>query len=301
MGSWPLLRRWVLSSAATAALACGGNELTLPTEGEDGGGSTGGSTPPPSNPAPTNPAPSTPAPGNPEPSNPGPSNPGPSTPAPTAARIEAVEGNSQRAVTGEEVPVRPAVRVVDSQGNPVAGYPVTFVVTTGAGTLLNPAQATDSEGIARVGRWTLGSAGVNTVEARAETLAGSPVVLEATVLSRADVDHFVFVMEPDGARVDQSQTVEVALVDAAGNVVPLSGIEMYLGLFRREEADQPYSVRNDLLLGDRFADTRKGIATFRLGVSRSGTYQFRVLSDELPELGLHGPEPYVFSRHFNVY
>jgi hypothetical protein len=35
-------------------------------------------------------------------------------------------------------------------------------------------------------------------------------------------------------------------------------------------------------------------------VNRSGTYRFRALSDELPFLGPHGPEPYLFSETFQV-
>jgi hypothetical protein len=275
-------RHFVLALFVLAAVGCGGDQLTLPSDEGDGGGTTGGT------------APATPPASTPEPLPP------PDTPVPSAARIEPLEGLSQVAVTGQDVTVSPAVRVLDSLGQPVAGYPVTFVVTAGGGTLLNPSQSTDSDGIARVARWTLGSPGSNTVEARADALSGSPVLFQATALSRADVDHFVFVTQPDGVQIGEIQTVQVALVDALGNVVPLSGIEMYLGLFRREE-DQQYSVRNDLLSGARFADTNDGVATFHLGVSKAGTYQFRALSDELPELGPHGPEPFLFSSPFNVY
>jgi len=125
-------------------------------------------------------------------------------------------------------------------------------------------------------------------------------VFEATALSRGDVDHFVFVVQPDGVRVNKAQTIQVAMVDAAGNVVPLSGIEIYLGLFKRQDNGE-YRVRNKVLRGDRFADTENGVATFDLALSEVGTYQFRALSDELPEVGPHGPEPFLFSRPFNVY
>jgi hypothetical protein len=267
MGSSLFLRRRVIAIATLAAVGCGGSELTLPDDGDSTGGSGANPSPPSA-------------------SNPG--------------RIAPVEGGSQTAVTGEDVPIRPAVRVVDSLGQPIGGYEVTFVVTGGGGTLLDPSQVTGPDGIARVGRWTLGSPGLNMVEARAESLSGSPVVFEATALSRADVDHFVFVVQPDGVRVNQAQTIQVAMVDRAGNVVPLSGIEIYLGLFKRQD-DGEYRVRNKVLRGDRFADTENGVATFRLALSEVGTYQFRALSDELPEVGPQGPEPFLFSRPFNVY
>ena len=46
--------------------------------------------------------------------------------------------------------------------------------------------------------------------------------------------------------------------------------------------------------------TGNGVAIFDLGVTKKGRYRFRVLSDQLPELGPHGPQPYLFSLPFNV-
>jgi hypothetical protein len=101
-------------------------------------------------------------------------------------------------------------------------------------------------------------------------------------------------------------TVEVALVDVDGNIVPLTGIEIYVDLFRSGR-DHPDNQR---ALGDRFRDTVNGVAVFELGVingssgdpvgvSESG-YRLRALTDELPELGPHGPEPWLFSSPFDV-
>jgi hypothetical protein len=259
-----ILRSFGVPVAVLTALGCGASQLTVPNEPTDGGD--------------------------------GPSSPGGS--GPTAAQIALVEGDSQIAATGAVVPVRPAVRITDANGQPVSGYQVIFVVTGGGGTLLNPSQTTGSDGIARVGAWTLGIPGPNTIEARAGSL--SPVVFHGTALSRAAVDRFVIVKQPEGVRVNESQAIQVAMVNAAGNVVPISGIEIYLGLFRRGD-DGQYSAHNDLLVGDRFATTENGVATFQLGVMKVGTYKFRALSDDLPEVGPHGPEPFLFSESFNVY
>jgi hypothetical protein len=264
MASSLFLRSFV-PLAALAALGCGASDLVVPADPTGGG-----------------------------------NGPAAGGPGPSAARIEAVAGDSQVAATGTEVAVRPAVRVTDADGQPVAEYNVTFVVTAGGGALLNPTQTTGSDGIAQVGAWTLGAPGLNTVEARAGPLSGSPEVFHATALSRVEVDRFVFLVQPEGVRVKESQTLQVAMVDAAGDVVPLSGIEIYLGLFRRGANDE-YSAHNDLLLGERFATTENGVATFQLGVKKVGTYKFRALSDDLPEVGPHGPEPFLFSRPFNVY
>jgi hypothetical protein len=120
------------------------------------------------------------------------------------------------------------------------------------------------------------------------------------------VHHLEFLVPPHDVREGEPFTLQVALTDVDGNVVPLSGIEVYVDLFRagREHPS------NDRALGDRFRDTVKGIATFDLrvvngsasgplGRSESG-YRFRALTDELPELGPHGPEPWLFSNPFDV-
>jgi hypothetical protein len=214
---------------------------------------------------------------------------------PTASRLELVEGDNQIAAPGAEVPVPPAVRVVDELGDPIPGYQVTFLVTDGGGSLLNPTQTTNEDGVARVDKWVLGSPGSNMVEARAGLL--TPVQFHATAISTGEVDHFVFMEQPEGTRVNEQQTIKVAMLDKSGNVVPLSGIEIYIGLFPRG-SELP---NNNLLVGNRFSDTENGIATFHLGVSRVGTYIMRALSDELPAVGPHGPEPFLYSKPFNVY
>jgi hypothetical protein len=213
--------------------------------------------------------------------------------------------------------VLPAVRVTDSRGQPVAGYGVTFVVTRGGGTVSGASQTTDADGIARVGGWTLGSAGDNRLEAQAGSLNGSPVVFRATATEEpppppppppppaAEPHHFIFVEPPHDVSENQEFTVKVAIVDAGGNIVPLSGIEIYIGLFREGEED-PSNTR---LLGDRFEDTRNGVAEFRFRVTNgnfgtvTGTserYRMRALSDELPQLGPYGPEPFLYSQLFTV-
>jgi hypothetical protein len=221
------------------------------------------------------------------------------TDAPIApvTRIEGIEGDNQNTPAGNQVPIQPAVRVVNPEGQPVPGVTVTFVVTSGGGSVVDATQVTNSEGIARVGSWRLGpNPGVNRLEARAASFDGSPVVFTAQGTSGGGVDHFVFWVQPPDVGTFEFFTVEVAMVDADGNLVPISGIEIYLGLFP-VGSENPNNTR---LLGDRFRDTENGIATFNLAVNERGTYRFRALSDELPFLGVHGPEPYLFSDTFQV-
>ena len=218
---------------------------------------------------------------------------------PLPALVEPVEGDGQRAAPGAEVPVAPAVRVLDGDGDPVEGFGVTFAVTAGGGSVAGADAVTGPDGVARVGRWTLGEApGTNTLEARAAGLAGSPVVFSAeAVAASSGIDRLVYVVEPP-SDVDEDETFEVrvALVDAEGGVVQRSGVEIYLALFR----DGDEHPANGLLEGDRSAGTDDGVAVFELSVRREGRYRLRALTDDLPELGPHGPEPYLFSERFEV-
>jgi hypothetical protein len=217
-------------------------------------------------------------------------------PAPT--RVESVEGDGQSAPVGTPVPIPPAVRVLDQDGQPLAGYEVTFVVIDGGGTVSGATQTTGADGIAAVDEWTLGDApGVNTLEARAGSLQGSPVTFTAEgTAPEPEVDRLVFLTPPRDVGVNETFRVEVALVDAEGDVVPLSGIFIYVGLFKEHE-DNP---TNDLLNGERFENTEDGIAAFDLRIERSGRYRLRALTDDLPELGPHGPEPWLYSEVFEV-
>ena len=105
------------------------------------------------------------------------------------------------------------------------------------------------------------------------------------------------VQPPEDVEARGRFRAEVALVDGDGDLVSLSGIVVYLGLFR-DGSDVP---SNSLLLGDRFQETRDGVAVFEdIGVTASGSYRLRALTDDLPEHGPHGPQPALFSDQFAV-
>ena len=217
--------------------------------------------------------------------------------APPVLTIEAIESIDQAAPAGSPVPVRPAVRVT-GDGEPVGGIEVRFEVAAGGGSVEDPVRLTNADGIARVGGWILGAdPGTNRLEASGEGLVGSPVQFTAEGTGSGPVDRLVFQVEPGDADVRERFRVEVALVDEDGDVVPLSGIVIYLALFRGDN-DVP---SNSLLIGDRFGETENGVAVFDdIGVTRAGTYRLRALTDDLPEHGPQGPEPHLFSRQFVV-
>ena len=213
------------------------------------------------------------------------------------ARMEEVAGDAQRAPVGSPVPVRPAVRILDQDGGPVAGVRVTFAVIGGGGSIEGADQTTDEDGVARVDSWTLGPApATNTLEARAD-VEGSPVFFTAEGFSLVQqVDRLVYLEQPHDAEKEETISFRVALVDADGEVVPLSGIFIYLDLFP-EGSDVP---ENTLLRGERFENTEAGIAEFDVFIEEKGSYRLEARTDDLPELGPHGPEPYLFSEVFRI-
>jgi len=77
-------------------------------------------------------------------------------------------GNGQSAVTNTAVAIAPAVIVTDEFANPVPGVSVDFAVTAGGGSVAGNPATTDTNGIARLGSWTLGSnEGSNTLRTTA--------------------------------------------------------------------------------------------------------------------------------------
>lgn len=100
-----------------------------------------------------------------------------------AGTVAVFEGNNQTGLVGFGVNVAPAVRVVNQSNQPLAGLAVTFAETGGGGSVTGASQLTGSDGVARVGKWTLGlSAGSNTMTATVtgSGFAGSPAQFTAT-------------------------------------------------------------------------------------------------------------------------
>ncbi len=101
-----------------------------------------------------------------------------------AAVIAPFAGNNLTGTAGGLVPTRAAVKVTDINGNFVAGYPVTFTVASGGGSVIGGTVTTDAAGIATVGNWRLGTAvGAQTLAATAAGLSGSPVTFTATAIA----------------------------------------------------------------------------------------------------------------------
>ncbi len=143
------------------------------------------------------------------------------------ASIAGTAGDGQSAVVASAVATAPAVLVRDADGNALAGIPVTFKVTGGAGSLTGANPVTGGDGIAAVGGWTLGrKAGTNTVAATISGLAvsGSPVVFGATA-TPGPVDAGKTTVDAAPATITASggsskSTITVTARDAYDNPIP---------------------------------------------------------------------------------
>ena len=112
---------------------------------------------------------------------------------PTTLVIHA--GDGQRAVAGAAVPGPVQVRVTGVAGAALEGVTVGFEVTAGGGSVESATAATDADGIASPGAWTLGDPGPQELRA---TVAGlDPVLLTATAL---DVPTTLAIHAGDGQR-----------------------------------------------------------------------------------------------------
>ncbi len=99
-----------------------------------------------------------------------------------SASVAAYAGGNQAAMAGTNVPTKPAVRVLDSNGNPVVGRSVTFAAATGGGSVTTATVNSDASGVATVGNWALGAtAQLNTLTATVAGtgITGNPVTFSA--------------------------------------------------------------------------------------------------------------------------
>jgi len=137
-------------------------------------------------------------------------------------------GDGQTAGTGTQLPVDPSVRVRDAFNNIKAGATVTFTVTAGGGFVNSPQDTTDAGGVASV-RWTLGTAGTNTLVATVAGagIGGNPVTFGATAVA-AGAPASIAVVEGDNQTNLQGFALNVppAVVvrDASNN--PVGGVEV---------------------------------------------------------------------------
>jgi len=136
------------------------------------------------------------------------------------ATVTPLSVTQQSAPVGGLVSSVPSVIVRDASGNPAANISVSFGITSGGGQLTGASQTTNTQGIATVGSWRLGSSpGTNTLTA---TVAGlAPVTFTAT--ATAGAPQTLEKTQGDNQQSQVSRPVPIApqvrVLDAAGNGV----------------------------------------------------------------------------------
>ena len=93
----------------------------------------------------------------------------------TVATVVISDGDNQTGTVTTELASPLVAKVLDRDGNPIKNTVVNFVVTQGDGAVFAPAVTSDLDGFVRQ-RWTLGTAGPQTVEVRAIDAQGNAVV-----------------------------------------------------------------------------------------------------------------------------
>ena len=117
----------------------------------------------------------------------------------------------QTGPAGDPVPVAPSVLVTDGAGNPVSGVTVMFAVVTGGGVTVASAVA-DSQGVANVASWTLGSAlGPNGLRATAAGAANS-VTFAATGRRRSPAIVSIAAGNDQSARAGTQVAIEPSVL-----------------------------------------------------------------------------------------
>jgi hypothetical protein len=201
-----------------------------------------------------------------------------STIAAAPATIEA--GTEQSTIT---------VTVRDGQGDPVAGATVSLSATGNGNLLTQPSGPTGSNGVA-TGTLLSAVPGTKVVTAVVNGTVTLSRTAEVTVTDVSSVPvGLEFRVPPSDTREDEVilPAVEVAVVNAAGDVVPLSGIEIEVELLRNDKTSKE-------LEGDRTRSTEDGIAVFPdLEVDRDDDdYRLRASAPGLPQLGSVESSPF---------
>jgi adhesin/invasin len=145
------------------------------------------------------------------------------------ASVTVYAGAGQTATAGSAVAINPAVRVVDANGNPVAGASVSFAVTSGGGTIVGSPATTGADGVATAGAWTLGViAGANALSA---TVAGVSASFTATGTPGAPATVVAVAGDAQAATAGSAVGVSpsVRVRDSNGNAVPNVSVTFAIG------------------------------------------------------------------------
>lgn len=138
--------------------------------------------------------------------------------------LEKVRGDAQEGTVGEALSLNPAVRVLDSQGNPIPGISVGFSVASGGGSVSGGSIGSGPEGEAAV-TWTLGT-DASLGQRLTASVEGISTEFSATAVPGPMAE--LRVEDGDGQTGEALQALENKLVagitDQYGN--PIAGVEV---------------------------------------------------------------------------
>lgn len=173
------------------------------------------------------------------------------------------------------------VTVRDGLGDAVSGATVTLTATGGGNFLTQPSAPTGADGAAT---GTLRSV-IPETKVVSAVVNGTVSIVETasvTVTSIPGPDHLEFLVQPSDTEEDEtiSPAVEVAIVDALGSVVSLSGVEVEIELIREQGNGHKFE-------GDATRSTVDGIAVFPdLRIDHEhDDFRLRASVPDMPELG----------------
>ena len=133
-------------------------------------------------------------------------------------RLVKEAGDAQSAVVSTATDVAPVVALLDAHGNGIPGVPVTFAAGSGGATTVT-STATDADGRARAGSWTLGT----TAGTQSLTAAAPSLTAVFTAVARADAPARFEKLRGDAQQAYLGQSVAVPpavrLSDRFGNPI----------------------------------------------------------------------------------
>jgi adhesin/invasin len=214
-----------------------------------------------------------------------------------AAQLLRLSVDTQTAIAGQPVSVVPAVRVADQYGNAVPGASVTFTLTGALIGSVTPSPATtDTSGIARVTAWTLATGpGVNTLDAAATGLLGSPMTFSANGTTTTATSMVVNAGNAQSRIVATLLPIaySVAVKDAAG--LPVPNVQVHWAVGPAGGSMNPVTSATDangIAASTRTLGTAAGTqtATASLG-SLTATFTATGLPDAAARLLKQPPDP----------
>jgi hypothetical protein len=175
-----------------------------------------------------------------------------------ASTVTIISGNNQEAPAGSQLPQPLVVRVLDEQGNPIVGRPVSWVVGDGGGTPNPPTSNTNGEGLASTS-WTLGSTpGDNTLNAVVSGVGTA--MFNASGTGTGSPSNLAVVTQPPssvtvGATLSPAPVVQIR--DNAGHDLAVPGVEVTASVSSgRGQLDGTRTVATDASGRATFGDLR---------------------------------------------